>query len=124
VIIEKWSQRLRRPLAIARRTPSVVRPEFAVRTASASYSLRLPKETMNKKPSAVMSGTVVTIIKSPFPNEPDKAEIHVIGADQLYREIRIDNSLTNEKGEEVSLKLGAQVEVTVEAKTESNNPNK
>lgn len=79
---------------------------------------------MNKKPSAVLLGTVETIINSPFPNEPDKAEIHVVGADHLYREIRIDNSLTNEKGEQVSLKLGAHVEVTVEAKAESNTPNK
>jgi uncharacterized protein YfaS (alpha-2-macroglobulin family) len=79
---------------------------------------------MNKKPSAVMSGTVETIIKSPLPNEPDKAEIHVAGADHLYREIRIDNSLTNEKGKEVSLKLGARVEVTVEAKADSTMPEK
>jgi uncharacterized protein YfaS (alpha-2-macroglobulin family) len=76
---------------------------------------------MNKKPSAVMSGRVETIIKSPFSNVSDKAEIHVVGADHLYREIRIDNSLTNENGEEVSLRLGAQVEVTVEAKAEPPN---
>jgi hypothetical protein len=76
---------------------------------------------MNKKPSAVMSGRVETIIKSPFPNVSDKVEIHVVGADHLYREIRIDNSLTNENGEEVSLKAGAQVEVIVEAKAESTN---
>ena len=37
------------------------------------------------------------------------------GADELYREIRIENSLTDEKGNEVQLKQGAQVEVTVEA---------
>ena len=79
---------------------------------------------MNNKPSAVLSGTVETIIKSLFPNEPDKAEIHVVGADHLYREIRIDNTLTNKNGEEVSLKLGANVEVTIEAKTESKIPNK
>ena len=39
----------------------------------------------------------------------------MVGADHLHREIRIDNSLTNENGEEVGLRLGAQVEVTVEA---------
>jgi hypothetical protein len=43
----------------------------------------------------------------------------VEGADHLYREIRIDNTLTNENGHEVSLKLGAQVEVTVEAEAEA-----
>jgi hypothetical protein len=74
---------------------------------------------MNAKSSAIMSGTVEKIIISPLLNEPDKAQIHVAGADVLYREIRIDNSLTNENGEDASLKLGAQVEVTVKAKADS-----
>ena len=33
----------------------------------------------------------------------------------LYREIRIENTLTDEHGNEVALKPGAHVEVTVEA---------
>ena len=70
---------------------------------------------MSEKPSTILPGTVEKIIKSPFPKEPEKAQISVEGADHLYREIRIDNTLTNENGEEVSLKPGAQVEVTVEA---------
>ena len=70
---------------------------------------------MNPKPSASMVGNVQKIIKSPFPSAPDTAQIAITGADHLYREIRIDNTLTDEKGEEVSLKLGAQVEVTLEA---------
>jgi hypothetical protein len=47
--------------------------------------------------------------------QPEKAEIAVQGADDLYKEIRIENALVNESGEEVSLKKGAQVEVTIEA---------
>jgi len=62
-----------------------------------------------------MSGTVEKIIKSPFPSEPEKAQITVEGADHLYREIRVENTLTNENGDEVSLKPGAHVEVTLEA---------
>ena len=77
---------------------------------------------MSEKPSAIMPGTVEKIIKSPFPNEPEKAQITVEGADHLYREIRIDNTLTNEQGEEVSLKPGAHVEVTVEAEAEATTP--
>jgi len=50
---------------------------------------------MNERPSA---GTVEKIIKSPFPSEPEKAQITVEGADHLYREIRVDNTLTNENG--------------------------
>ncbi len=82
------------------------------------------KETMNEKPSATMPGTVEKIIKSLSPNEPDRAQISVEGADHLYREIRIDNTLTNNNGDEVSLKRGAHVEVTVEAETESTIPHK
>jgi hypothetical protein len=36
--------------------------------------------------------------------------------DQPFREITIENTLKNEDGDDVSLKLGARVEVTVEAK--------
>ena len=51
---------------------------------------------MNDKSTASLPGTVEKIIKSPIPNEPEKAQIAVDGADHLYREIRIDNAFTNE----------------------------
>jgi len=40
------------------------------------------------------------------------------------REIRIDNTLTNDRGEEVSLKPGAHVEVSVEADSKDTTPKK
>jgi hypothetical protein len=40
------------------------------------------------------------------PREPDKAQIDIEAAEDLYGEIRIDNTLKNSKGEEVSLKEG------------------
>ena len=70
---------------------------------------------MTDKPNVTLPGTVERIIQSPTPNEPEKAQIAVEGADHLYKEIRIENSLTDENGNEVHLKRGAQVEVTVEA---------
>jgi hypothetical protein len=70
---------------------------------------------MAEKASTTLPGTVEQIIRSPFPHEPDKAEIAVEGADDLYKEIRIENTLIDEDGNEVSLKKGAQVEVTIEA---------
>ena len=79
-------------------------------------------EQMTEKPSAVLPGTVDKIIKSPFPSQPEKAQITVEGGDHLYREIRIDNTLTNEKGEEVSLKPGAHVELTVAAEADATTP--
>ena len=74
---------------------------------------------MTEKPATTMPGTVQKIIKSPHPDLPEKAEIAVEGADELYREIRIENTLTDEKGNEVKLKPGAHVEVTVEAPPEA-----
>ena len=76
------------------------------------------------KPSTTLPGTVEKIIKSPLPNVPEKAQIAVEGADDLYREIRIENTLTKENGEKVRLKEGAEVEVTVEAETKDTIPAK
>ena len=77
---------------------------------------------MSEKANATLPGTVEKVIKSPDPEVPDKAQITVEGADHLYREIRIENTLINEDGEEVSLKPGAQVEVTVAAEPEATVP--
>jgi hypothetical protein len=57
--------------------------------------------------------------KSRLPGEPDKAQIAIEGADQLYRELRVENKLTAGNGPEVQLKQGDKVEVTVEAKSPS-----
>ena len=67
------------------------------------------------KPSTTLPGTVEKIIKPIVPGERDKAQIQVETAEHLYREIRIDNVLKDEKGAEVSLKEGAPVDVTIEA---------
>ena len=74
---------------------------------------------MTEKPSATLSGTVEKIIKSPDPSEPEKAQIAVEGADHLYKELRIENNLTDEDGNLVRLKQGAKVDVTVEADPEA-----
>jgi hypothetical protein len=71
-----------------------------------------------EKPSTTLPGVVQKIIKSPHPSIPDKAEIGVKGADDLYREIRVDNSLTDKDGQKVSLKKGAEVNITIEADEE------
>jgi len=75
---------------------------------------------MSERPTVTLPGKVEHIIQPLSPGEPEKAQIAVEGADALYREIRIKNTLTDENGEEVRLKEGAEVEVTVEAdKTET-----
>ncbi len=70
---------------------------------------------MSDKPSTTLPATVEKIIKPPSPGMPEKAQIAVEGADHLYRELRIENTLTDENGEKVRLKPGADVEVTIEA---------
>jgi len=70
---------------------------------------------MPEKPSVTLPGTVEQIIPPPYPGIPEKAQIAVEGADDLYQEIRIENTLIDDKGKEVRLKKGAHVEVTVEA---------
>ena len=79
---------------------------------------------MIDKVSTTRPGTVQKIIKSAYSGQPEKAEIAVQGADDLYKEIRIENALTNDDGEEVSLKKGAQVAVTIEADPSETVPKK
>ena len=74
---------------------------------------------MSEKPSTTLPGTVEKIIQSRSPSVPEKAQIAVEGADHLYRELRIDNTLTDENGDKVRLKKGADVEVTIQADPEA-----
>ena len=77
---------------------------------------------MPEKSSVTMPGTVEKIIPSVHPSGPEKAQIALEGGDELYREIRIENSLTDENGDEVRLKKGAEVEITVQADPEATSP--
>ncbi len=77
---------------------------------------------MSAKPSTTLPATVEKVIKPLDPNEPEKAQIAVQGADDLYREIRIENTLIDENGDKVRLKPGAEVEVTVQAHPEATTP--
>ena len=70
---------------------------------------------INPNPSTTLRGTVEKIIASLIPSEPERAQIVVEGADHLYKELRIENTLTDAGGNEVQLKPGAKVDVTVEA---------
>lgn len=80
-----------------------------------SISFTSIEVAMNENPSTTLPGTVEKIIKPLTPDDPEKAQISIVGADHLYREIRIENTLTDENGDQVHLKPGAEVEVTVEA---------
>lgn len=77
-----------------------------------------------EKPSVTLPGTVEKIIPSRHPSEPEKAQIGIEGADELYREIRVENTLENEAGKPVALKPGARVDVTIEADVDATTPKK
>ena len=53
-----------------------------------------------------MPGTVKKIILPSRPNLPEKAQIAVAGAPHPYRDLRIENTLTDEHGDDVRLKKG------------------
>jgi hypothetical protein len=61
-----------------------------------------------------MEGTVEKVIKPIVPSEPEKAQINIPEAEDLYREIRVDNVVTDTDGGQAHLKPGAQVDVIVE----------
>ena len=62
-----------------------------------------------------LQGTVQKVIKPVVPNRPEKAQIGIHDADELYREIRIENEVVDENGEKAKLKPGAEVDIIVEA---------
>jgi hypothetical protein len=92
----------------------IAKPRMAMSARLAELNLdtaRIPEQ-----PSVTMPGTVDKIIPSLRMSQPEKAQIAVDGADHGYRDLRIENTLTDEHGDEVSLKKGAHVEVTVTAR--------
>ena len=75
--------------------------------------LKLDTTRTPEQPSVTMPGTVNKIILSRWPNQPEKAQIDVDGADRPHRNLQFENTLTDEHGDDVKLKKGAHVEVTV-----------
>jgi hypothetical protein len=100
-------------------TRDSVKKEMAKSRTSRSArikALNLDTSRIPEQPSTSVPGTVDKIIPSTHPSQPEKAQIVVDGADGRHRDFRIENTLTDENGEDVRLKKGAHVEVTVTAK--------
>jgi hypothetical protein len=99
-------------------TRASVRTEMAKpRMARSARIAELNLDTARtpEQPSATMAGTVDQIIPSPRPSQPEQVQIAVDGAAHRYRDLRIDNTFTDEHGDDVKLKKGAHVDVTVTA---------
>jgi len=68
--------------------------------------LNLDTARISEQPSVSMPGTVAKIIPSPGPSQPEKAQIAVGEADHGYQDLRFENTLTDEHGDDVSSKKG------------------
>jgi hypothetical protein len=79
--------------------------------------------TESEKPAVTLPGTVEKILPENAV-APEKAQISIEAADDLYKEIRLENTLEDENGNKVCLKRGAQVEVTIEAEKADTEPKK
>jgi hypothetical protein len=97
--------------------PASVQTEMAL--PRMSKSARIAEQNLDaariRQPRTVIPGTVEKLIPSPRPNQPEKAQIAIDG-DYGYRDLCIENSLTDEHGDEVKLKKGVHVGVTVAAR--------
>lgn len=71
-------------------------------------------EKSPEKPNMTLAGTVEKIIPA-VNGDPEKVQISLQGADDLYREVRIENTLQDGDGKPVALKQGTEVDVTIEA---------
>jgi DNA repair exonuclease SbcCD nuclease subunit len=67
---------------------------------------------------------VQKIVKGVYSEQVEKVEIAISEADDLFREIRIENKLTGVDGQPVALTTGAQLDITFEAATNDIVPQK
>jgi hypothetical protein len=101
----------------SRKAMRAVRKEMAKPRISKSAriaELNLDTTRIAEQPSTTMPGTVNKIIRPR--KKPAKAQIFIDGPDKQYRTIRIENTLTDEHGDDFSLKKGVEVDVTVTTK--------
>jgi len=82
------------------------------------------EDSFDEKATVTLAGVVEKIIPPIDPREPEKAQIAIEGADDLYREIRVENVFKDPKGKDVSVEPGAEVDVTIEAEPEATRPKK
>jgi len=116
---DRFMQRKKAKKAPQDTTSAGVKKEMA--QPRMARSARIAKRNLDParvpdQPSTTMPGTVNKIIPQ-CRSRPEKAQIAVDRADHRHSDLRIENSLTDENGDEVKLKKGAHVEVTVAAKS-------
>ena len=103
-------------------TRSSVKLEMAKPRMSRSAKiaeLKADTTRVPEQPSATVPGTVDKIIPPSRPSQPEKAQIAVKGSDRRKQDLHIENALTDEHGDDVKLKKGAHVEVTVTSESKT-----
>jgi hypothetical protein len=95
-------------------TKEMAKPRMA-RSAKIA-ELNLDTSRIPEHPSTTVLGTVDKIIPPTGPRQPEKAQIGIDEVDQRHGTLRIENTLTDEHGDDVKLRKGAHVDVTVTAK--------
>jgi hypothetical protein len=70
---------------------------------------------MAERPSITLLGTVDKIVTPVDPVQPEKVQITVQDGDGVPQLIRVENTLTSENGDEVTLRKGAAVQITIKA---------
>ena len=104
--------------------PASIRAELALPRMSKSAriaEIESDSARVSQQPRTVMPGTVDKIIQFRTSRLPETAEISIEG-EPKYRELRIENSLTDDHGDEVKLEKGGHVEVTVTAEDDLARP--
>jgi hypothetical protein len=81
--------------------------------------LNLDTDRIPELPSASVPGTVLKIIPPNRRGQPESAKIGLDAPDERNRDLRIENTLTNEHGQDVKLKKGARVDVNVTARDQT-----
>src|SRR4029434_6428581 len=105
---------------IGNTTRASVQKEMAKPTMARSAritEMNLDTTRTPEQPSATMAGTVEKIVPSSRPSQPEQAQIAVDGAEPRHRDLRIENALIDEHGDDVKRKKGARVAVTVTAES-------
>jgi hypothetical protein len=101
-----------------------VKTEMALPRMSKSAKIaELESDTARvyQPPRTVMPGTVDKVIRFWTPRLRETAQISMEG-ETGYRKLRVENSLTDEHGDEVKLERGARVTVTVTAEDNLTRP--
>jgi hypothetical protein len=94
-------------------TKEMAKPRMSKSAKQAEQIMDLSR--ISQQPSTTLPGRVDKIIQSRL-TQPEKVQISIQGGDRRYRDLRIENTLLDQHGNDVRLKKGAHVDITIEAK--------